>query len=214
MQKIMMLRKNNKGVTLAALVTTIIVLFIIFGITLNYGLSEIHDVANKKTESELGIIQEAIMQRYALVKSSNQLGIVPSSTISNNTTLENDTGRPKGFLGTRLYSSQEISSNGFSGVTPLKEYDRNNNTIPYEQYYYLLTQNDLLTLGVEKGAETNVSDDVTPKDRSYIVNYYTGEVFDVANKKYYKTDTSNDDLIYKQPTSVNIDSKNYVFDDN
>ena len=67
MQKIIMMEKNNSGVTLVALVVTIIVLFIILGITLNYGLSELHDVSNKKMESELGIIQEAIMQRYALV---------------------------------------------------------------------------------------------------------------------------------------------------
>ena len=86
--------------------------------------------------------------------------------------------------------------------------------IPFEKFYYLLTQTDLLSLGVEKGAETNVSDDVTPKDRSYIVNYFTGEVYDIANKKYYKTDTTSEEYVYTKPTGVNVDSKNYVFDDN
>lgn len=113
MQKIMYLGKNNKGVTLVALVTTIIVLFIILGITLNYGLSELHDVANKKTESELGIIQEAIMQRYALVRSSNQLGLVPTGSTNSNLALDSDSERPQGFLGTRLANSNEIVNNGF-----------------------------------------------------------------------------------------------------
>ena len=213
MQKIIMMEKNNSGVTLVALVVTIIVLFIILGITLNYGLSELHDVSNKKMESELGIIQEAIMQRYALVKSSNQLGIVPTTKISSNTLLANDTGRPSGFIGTRLANSNDIANNGFT-VTPECEYSSSSSDIPFEKYYYLLTQSDLITLGVEKGADTAVSDDLTPKERSYIVNYFTGEVFDIANKKYYKTDSTNDEQVYTKPTAVNIDSKNYVFDDN
>ena len=208
-----MMEKNNRGVTLVALVVTIIVLFIILGITLNYGLSELHDVSNKKMESELGIIQEAIMQRYALVKSSNQLGIVPTTQISSNTLLANDTGRPSGFIGTRLANSNDITNNGFT-VTPECVYSSSSNDIPFEKYYYLLTQSDLITLGVEKGADTAVSDDLTPKERSYIVNYFTGEVFDIANKKYYKTDSTNDEQVYTKPTAVNIDSKNYVFDDN
>lgn len=214
MQKIILFSKNNKGVTLVALVTTIIVLFIIFGITLNYGLSELHDVANKKTESELGIIQEAIMQRYALVKANNQLGLTPSSAISANTALEGDTGRPEGFLGSRLANSNEIVNNGFPESDIEVKYSNGDISIPFEKFYYLLTQSDLLALGVEKGAETNVSDDVTPKERSYIVNYFTGEVFDIANKKYYKTDENSEEYVYTKPTGVNVDSKNYFFDDN
>lgn len=92
-----MINKNSRGITLISLVITIITLMIILSITLNYGLSELHDVSNKKKESELAIVQEAVMQRYALVKSYNQLGI-KAEHIEKSTTLEEDTGRPKGFV--------------------------------------------------------------------------------------------------------------------
>ena len=156
------------------------------------------------------------MQRYALVKSSNQLGLIPSSSTSN-LTLESDSERPQGFLGTRLANSNEIVNNGFPDTDIRVGYSNGvsgSDKIPFEKFYYLLSQSDLLSLGVEKGAETNVSDDVTSKDRSYIVNYFTGEVYDVANKKYYQTDTTSEEYVYTKPTGVNVDSKNYVFDDN
>ena len=41
------INRNDKGVTLMVLTVTIVVLLIILGITLNYGISEINDVSNK-----------------------------------------------------------------------------------------------------------------------------------------------------------------------
>ena len=207
-----MINKNRNGITLISLVVTLIVLFIILGITINYGLSELHNVSNKKTESELAIVQEAVMQRYALVKSRNQLEI-SAKAISTNTTLEADTDRPIGFVGTRIASSQEILNQGFSNVNPVKQYNSGANDLTYEEYYYLLTEDDLQELGIEKGDDSTISNEITPKQRSYIVNYLTGEVFDIATKKYYKTDMSNDDPVYKQPTSITMDEKKYDFND-
>ena len=207
--------KNRSGITLIALVITIVVLFIILSITLNYGLSELHDVSNKKTESELGIVQEAIMQRYALVKSSNQLGII-APAISANANIDADTEktRPKGLVGTRIADCQtDIINNGFTGISLMSTYSSGEGNKKFEEFYYSLNEADLIELGIEKGDETKISDDVSPKARSYIVNYSTGEVFDTANKKYYKTDSTDDDLIYKQPTSITMDEKNYEFND-
>ncbi|MBR2289143.1 MAG: hypothetical protein IJ867_00575 [Clostridia bacterium] len=193
---------NKNGITLVSLVITIVVLMIILGITLNYGLSEIHDVANKKTESELTIVQEAVMQRYALVKSKDQLGITAD---------DSDTDKPEGFIGTRVLPSTIVSKMG-TGVSPMKSYTTLAG-LYYEEYYYQLSEADLADLGIEKGDDSKISDDVSAKDREYIVNYLTGEVFDVANKKYYKTDVTNDDPIYTQPTQIDMDSQIYDFND-
>ena len=203
---------NNKGVTLIVLVVTIVTLLIIVGITLNYGLSEIHDVSNKKMESELGIVQEAVMQRYALVKSEGQLGIKATQITSNaEMSSTTETTRPSGLVGTRIAESSYIKNQGFDGVTPMIEYSSSENNKNFEEYYYLLSEDDLIDLGVEKG--DNPSED-NAKELNYIVNYSTGEVFDIGNKKYYKTDSDNSNLIYKQPTSVGNDTKKYDFNDN
>ena len=202
------INRNDKGVTLMILTVTIVVLLIILGITLNYGVSEIHDVSNKKMESELEIVQEAIMQRYALVKSEGQLGIKAPSISSNTQT---ETTRPSGLVGTRIANSSYIETQGFSGVEPMITYSSGENNKNFEDYYYLLNENDLRDLEIEKGDNPNESGS---KERSYIVNYSTGEVFDVGNKKYYQTGSNNGDLVYKQPTNVVTDTKNYEFNDN
>ncbi len=206
--------KNRDGVTLVMLVITIIVLVIILSITLNYGLSELHDVANKKTESELSIVQEAVMQRYALVKSQNQLGKKPTNN-SQNKELGDDTGRPEGFVGTRLVNTSEVLSRFGSSVSPLKNYTSEDTDLTFEEYYYVISEDNgaLLELGIEKGDDSAISDDVTSKKREYIVNYLTGEIFDIANKKYYKTDMTNDDPVYTQPTQITMENKTYDFND-
>lgn len=216
-----MTSRNRNGITLISLIITIIVLFIILSITLNYGLSELHDVSNKKTESELTIVQEAIMQRYALVKSENQLGLLsdPISADKVNTTESPDissgkkTQRPEGFVGTRIANPSSTIGANFPGIPLLKSYNSGESGLTYEEYYYLLDEKDLLNLGIEKGDDSKISNDVVPKARSYIVNYLTGEVFDVANKKYYKTDITKDNPIYTQPTVINMTTENFNYDD-
>jgi len=207
--------KSKNGVTLIILVITIIVLFIILGITIQYGLSEIHDVSNKKTESELGIVQEAVMQRYALVKAEDQLGIVVGTAISSNVALDDDSNRPSGFVGTRLANPKTTLGRDFSEISLARDYtESTNSSLAYEEFYYLLDESDLQDLGIEKGDDSKISDDVVAKNRSYVVNYFTGEIFDIANKKYYKTDTTKDDPIYKKPANVTTNDGNYVFNDN
>ena len=208
-----MINKNREGVTLIILIVTIIVLVIIVGVTLNYGLSEIHDVYNKKTESELSIVQEAIMQRYALTKSSNQLGMI-ADPIESDVLKSNDVNRPNGFVGRRIADPKtSIIDEGFSEVTLMSDYSKNDADKKYEEYYYLLDENDLQELGVEKGENSEESDG-TNTERSYIVNYLTGEVFDIDNKKYYKTSSSEGNPIYTQPTDISTqDNKTYDFND-
>ena len=208
-----MISKNRNGITLISLIITIIVLLIIVGITVRYGVSEIHDVQNKKMESEVSIVQEAVMQRYALVKSENQLGKIVSSHDSD-VMLANDTNRPKEFLGKRLANPKTTLGKDFASVTLIKDYTSATTGLTYEEYYYLLSESDLIALGIEKGSDLQFSNDTSLKGRSYIVNYFTGEVFDIGNKKYYKTDISDKDPIYKQPTTVDTTTQNYTFSDN
>lgn len=60
------LRKNN-AVTLTVLIITIIVLLIILGITLNYGLSTIYEVTDDRTGTELSMVQQAVAKQYTLL---------------------------------------------------------------------------------------------------------------------------------------------------
>ena len=194
---------NRNGITLVALVITIVVFMIIISITLNYGVSELHEVTNKKTEAELGIVQEAVMQRYALVQAEHKLGLRVGT----------DT-QPAEFVGTIITSATGDSDlRSFSNVT-LKNGYSSNVGLTFEECYYKLGENDLKELNIEKGDN---GDTEGTKERQYIVNYFTGEVFDIANKTYYETDinkNNTDKSVYTQPTEVTTSTGNYVFDDN
>ena len=203
-----MINKNTStnGITLITLVITIVVLFIILGITLNYGTSEINSVSNKKLESELQIMQEAVMQRYALVKSANQLGVIaPAITSNAKITATSESNRPSGLVGTRIADSQTVLNSGFEEVSLRSNYASGTTDKAFEEFYYLLDESDLQSLGVKKGNSSN--DDTS--NRSYIVNYLTGEIFDVKNKKYL----INGDSIYTQPTTITMDEKKYDYND-
>lgn len=56
--------KNNKGVTLVILIVTIIVLFIIAGVTITGSIDSIDQTIDSQDTSEMLIIQHAIKQRY------------------------------------------------------------------------------------------------------------------------------------------------------
>ena len=55
--------KNEKGITLIALVVTIVVLLILAGITINIGTQSIKDSREDALLSELGMVQNAVLQR-------------------------------------------------------------------------------------------------------------------------------------------------------
>lgn len=117
------------------------------------------------------------------------------------------------MFGTRLPNSDDVKKNGFTDVTLRSTYTKDDDDKKYEEYYYMLNEDDMNSLSIEKGDDSRISNEVTPKNRSYIVNYLTGEIFDVASKKYYKTDIKNDDLVYTQPTQINMVEKYYNFSD-
>ena len=60
--------KSESGVTLIALVTTIIIIIILAGITINIGSENITRSADNRMKSELGIVQHAILQRKTKIE--------------------------------------------------------------------------------------------------------------------------------------------------
>ena len=65
--------KNEKGVTLMALMVTVIVLFILSGIALNYSVSNQKDFKDNKLEIELLTVRQAVAEQYEKAKALNRL---------------------------------------------------------------------------------------------------------------------------------------------
>ena len=77
---------------------TIIVFMIVIGITINYGVSELRQTKNEKLETELSLVQSAIIQQYALMKTKQEDGQV-ATKITANADLKEDEGRPTDLIG-------------------------------------------------------------------------------------------------------------------
>lgn len=192
--------KNEKGITLVALVVTIIVLGIIATISIRYGTKTVTDIENKKIMTELTTIQQAIFEQYILLKSYNTDGVVPESS-SENIILEDDTNRPEELIGTRVSNTNILEDYGFT--TYKVAYDT---STTFEMYYYILTKADLALIGIE---EKNVED----KDYSYIVNYSTGEVFDLEHIIYideYDSSLGSDPRLTGKTTKVEEEQYNFT----
>lgn len=198
----MQIYKKNGGVTLLVLAITIIVLLILVGITLNFGLSSVNDVTDDRSRTELAMVEQAIVQQYTLLLTQNQDGKI-ATEISSNVLLEDDTDRPETLVGTRIANVSTLNSYGF--VQYIVDYI-NTADMTYEEYYYLINQSDLEKLGV-----TYSDANKEHQERSYIVNYSTGEVFDIVNNIYQTTE----DPIYLDRADSNskIDTETYNFTD-
>lgn len=198
----MQIYKKNGGVTLLVLAITIIVLLILVGITLNFGLSSVDDVTDDRSRTELAMVEQAIVQQYTLLLTQNQDGKI-ATEISSNVLLEDDTDRPETLVGTRIANVSTLNSYGF--VQYIVDYI-NTADMTYEEYYYLINQSDLEKLGV-----TYSDANKEHQERSYIVNYSTGEVFDIVNNIYQTTE----DPIYLDRADSNskIDTETYNFTD-
>ena len=163
--------KNEKGITLVALVITIAVLMIIALISIDLGKETIVQVENKKITTELSTVQQAIFQQYTLLESYGYDGIIPEE-VTENVIMREDVNRPELLLGVRIVNLETLEDYDFTDYK--KEYT---STMSFEEFYYIIDEDDLKELGVNKEED---NEDIF----SYIVNYSTGEVFDVVHKKY------------------------------
>ena len=199
MQKIM---RRNDGATLTAVIIMLLIILIICGISINYGISTLQDVTDSRTETELTVVQQAVVQQYTLLLTQNE-DDKPAEEITSNVDLENDSDRPSSLVGTRIADETELEDYGFTEyLIDYSDYE----TMVYEYYYYYLDMEDLEEIGVEKESSTSSENS---KERAYIVNYSTGEVFDIATESYY----TSDDSIYLKGSNSTINETTYNFTD-
>lgn len=158
--------KREKGITLIALVITIIVLLILAGVgigELTGKKNSINESKDKTALSELTKIQQAVMETYIKYK---QLGSTSY------------------LIGTRMtyaYTQSEFNQMGSNESLKIAvSYDESNEIDP-STYYYKLDNNNLLDMGLDNINNNN----------EYIVNYSTGEVFNITQRK-----TINGEALY------------------
>lgn len=179
MQKI----KNEKGITLAALVVTIIVLMIILSISIGTGMSSVKNTKDRKFQAELQVVQQACISEYTKAK---QLGyLVDNSTI------------PLNFVGTPIDVLTEY---------PNVSWVLNNadTAIGYKKYFSLDSK-DLEFLSIRKTELLGIQ----KSEYEFIVNYYTGEVYNktiretskhiplyIKSVETHQTDNNNDNTSF------------------
>ncbi|MBR3002374.1 MAG: hypothetical protein IKF38_02250 [Clostridia bacterium] len=152
------MKENNKGITLIALVITIVVLLIVSAIAIEGGLEGVKESREEILLSELGTVQHAVIERYTKYKLTKNSELLIGTAIEVDD-LDNIDG------GWKL-TNEEIGTD-------------------IEKQYKNLNSNDLKQLGLK--AENNKED-----EDEYIVNYYTGEVYNVTVKR-----TKTGVLLYK-----------------
>ena len=141
---------NEKGITLLALVITIVVLIILASITVNIGKEGIKESKEDAMLSELAMVQNAILQR----KTKADL------------TQENYPGETIATAGINLEEViEEINDNRASGEEEISKKDSDNN-----HYYFLSTENG----GLEALGITNSEDAyIVNYETGEVINYTT-----------------------------------------
>ncbi|MBR0490631.1 MAG: hypothetical protein IJJ82_01100 [Clostridia bacterium] len=157
--------RENKGITLIALIITIVVLLIIAGISISGGITGIEEANDNRTMTELEKVQHAITQRYSKFELTKDTSLIVGTKIDDLPTIPTPTGETKA----PTWKVFQVTSGATVSTHP-------------ERKYYRLSQSDLQNLGLT-GSENG---------SSYIVNYYSGEIFD-ENKKQ----TSKGTVLYK-----------------
>ncbi len=177
--------KNEKGVTLAALVITVIIIFILASISINYGVDTLNESKNKNLEASLAIVEQAVAEQYM---KSVELGVASTKVDKIDT---NDTKKPSVFVGKRLKNESDFPTD-----VDLKNksnvLDTSNDNLTYADCYYKLEPEDLISLKIESDEDNKYT---------YIVNYSTGEVFNETKKK-----TSDGTLLYYSGKTGNTDT--------
>lgn len=153
--------KSQKGITLMALVVTIIILLIIAGIGIGEiagNAGDINQTEDAMVLSELKKVQQAVLETYIKYKQ-----------------LEND----KVLIGTRV--DYNVAQEELRKIKSGEILKANSDQSIVEYRYFKLNKNNLNSLGL---------DNIHNNDE-YIVNYSTGEVFNITQKK-----TAKGDILY------------------
>lgn len=141
---------SEKGITLLALVITIVVLIILASITVNIGKEGIKESKEDAMLSELAMVQNAILQRKTKADLTNEE--YPGETITEaNINLEE--------------TIEEINDNRASGEEEISRKDSDDS-----HYYFLSTENG----GLEELGITNSEDAyIVNYETGEVINYTT-----------------------------------------
>ena len=166
--------KNNKGITLMALIITIIVLTILTGIGIGVSTGmrgNINESKEAMATAELSKIQQAVLENYIKYKQLNQERFLYGVKI------------------TFAEAKTEFENLGLNGNETLKvsSYDGISEADP-SLFYYKLDKMHLKEMGLQNINNNN----------EYIVNYSSGEVFNITQKK-----TASGNVLYVESKKVN-----------
>lgn len=149
MQKI----KEEKGITLAILIVTIIVMLILVGVTMDMGFDAADSAKISQQKSELQMVGQATISEYTKALKLNYIPREETEEIVEDI--------PANFVGKEITNTGDnLLPNLPSGDWALNQFD----AVGYKSYFRL-TPEDLDKLNISNTTDT------------YIVNYYTGEVF-------------------------------------
>lgn len=166
--------ENNKGITLMALIITIIVLTILTGIGIGVSTGmrgNINESKEAMATAELSKIQQAVLENYIKYKQLNQERFLYGVKI------------------TFAEAKTEFENLGLNGNETLKvsSYDGISEADP-SLFYYKLDKMHLKEMGLQNINNNN----------EYIVNYSSGEVFNITQKK-----TASGNVLYVESKKVN-----------
>lgn len=173
--------KNENGITLSALVITIIVIFILASISINYGVDTLNESKAKTLEASLEMVEQAVAEQYVKAIELNLLNVKTTS----------GQPQPSTFVGELLNINELLNEFALpDNLKYQKQVELEDKTdITYAESYYKLTPTDLEKLKIESDDDTKYT---------YVVNYSTGEVFNASKKKtsfgkllYYAGKTGN-----------------------
>jgi len=153
--------RENKGITLIALIITIVVLLIIAGISISGGIEGIDKADDNRAMSDLEKVQHAITERYTKFELTKDTSVIVGTKVD----LSSLTDVPES-INWKVFQVTQASETS---------------THP-ERKYYRLGKSDLENLGLTG----------EHKSSSYIVNYYSGEVYDETKRQ-----TTSGTVLYK-----------------
>lgn len=148
---------REKGITLIALIITIIVLLIIAGVTIGGAIRGIDESQENKLFSELKMVQHAIVERKTKYDLTGQQELLKGTKINNINDIDITDDE-----GTNVKLNLKLTQADIDST---------------EKAYYRLNEQDLKAIGLEPATETGVA------NSNYIVNYSTGEVYNETVKK-------------------------------
>lgn len=152
--------KTNKGITLIALVITVIVILIIAAVTLFSGTQALKDAKKDAKISELNMLKQMLLENYTKYLTTKNDEYIWGTRITNISEVQNIV--------------EEINNKSVQQVDlKIKNYENNGDIT---QYYYKLNATELKKLGV------TLTDYKETINEEFIVNYKSGEVINISQQ--------------------------------